>query len=141
MTSVAYVNFRGNGSESTGSIAHSKNPTECPTCGTNCGGTCEGKVNFRGNNDYDYYEPQKKKGTSTLGVVATLAGISIAGIVGLGYAHKANALSKLKDGKVKDMLSKLEPAGKKCHEWCSTVKTKGSELMDKVKNMFSSKKS
>lgn len=141
MTCINSINFRGSGSESTGSIAHNNNPTECPTCGTNCGNACEGKVSFRGSNDYDYYENSQKKKTSTLGVVATLAGITIAGIAGLGYAHKTNALNKLKDGKVKNLLAKLEPAGEKCHEWCSTVKTKSSELIDKVKNLFSSKKS
>lgn len=138
MNSVNFMTFRGNGSESTGSIAYKNNTTECPTCGTNCEGTCEGKVNFKG---YDSFENSKKKGTSTLGIIATLAGITVAGIVGLGYAHKTNALSKLNDGKVKDILSKLEPAGEKCHKWCSTVKTRSSEYADKIKNFFSGKKS
>lgn len=138
MNSVNFVNFRGSGTESTGSIAYKNNVTECPTCGTNCEGTCDGKVNFKG---YDSFESSNKKGTSTLGVISTLAGITIAGILGLGYAHKTNALSKLKDGKVKDMLSKLQPAGEKCHSWCSTIKTKGSDCIDKIKNFFSSKMS
>lgn len=139
MNSISLVNFRGSGSESTGSVAYKNNTTECPTCGTtSCEGTCEGKVNFKGN---DSFENSNKKGISTLGAMAIITGIAAASIVGLGYAHKTNALSKLKDGKMKDMLTKLEPAGKKCHEWCSTVKTKSSECVNKIKNFFSSKKS
>lgn len=139
MNSVSFVNFRGSGSESTGSVAYKDKTTECPTCGTtNCEGACEGKVNFKG---YDSFESSNKKGTSTLGVVATLAGITAAGIVGLGYAHKTNALNKLKDGTAKDMLSKLKPAGEKCYSWCSAVKTKSSDCIDNIKNFFSGKKS
>ncbi len=138
MNSVNFVNFRGSGSESAGSVAYKNNMMECPTCGKDCENTCNNKVNFKG---YDSFENSNKKGTSALGVITTLVGIAVAGIVGLGYAHKTNALSKLKDGKIKDMLSKLEPAGEKCHEWCSTAKTKGSECIDKIKNFFSTKKS
>lgn len=127
MTSINCVNFRGHGSESTGSIAHRNNPTECPTCG--------GKISFKG---YDSYE---KEGTSTLGVVAGLALLTAGVIGGLGYAHKAKAFDKLGEGWMKKTIGKLEPAGKKCHEWCSTTKTKGTELWTTIKDKFSSKKS
>lgn len=138
MTSINYVNFRGSGSESTGSVAYRNRMAECPTCGTDCDGTCENTVNFKGLDTYEHSGNKKK--TSVLGTAAILGGVAIAGIVGLGYAHKTNALSKLKDGKIKSMLSKLEPAGEKCHSWCATVKTKSSEVWNKIKNFVSSKK-
>ncbi len=128
MTSINCVSFRGHGTETTGSIAHRNNPTECPTCG--------GKVNFRGG--YDRYE---KEGPSALGVITTVALLTAGVIGGLGYAHKAEAFKKLGDGWIKKTVGKLEPAAKKCHEWCSTTKTKGTELWTKVKDKFSSKKS
>lgn len=127
MSTLNCVSFRGHGSESTGSIAHRNNPTQCPTCG--------GQVNFRGSDKYE------KNGPSAGGVILTLAGITAAGIIGLGYAHKAEVFTKLKDGWMKKTIGKLEPAGQKCHEWCTTAKTKTTELWTKVKDKFSSKKS
>ena len=124
--SVSCVNFRGHGTESTGSIAHRNNPKPCPTCGQ--------EINFRGRNDYG-----EEKGMSTGGILATVVGLTATAIIGLGYAHKAKAFDKLGEGWVKKTIGKLEPAGKKCHEWCSTAKTKGTEYWDKLKNMFSKK--
>lgn len=88
-------------------------------------------VGFKGY-DYDYYDKPKKK-TSPLLVVGGLLASAAAIIGGLGYAHKTNALSKLNDGKIKDILKKAEPAAKKCHEWCSAAKTKCMELVNKFK--------
>lgn len=133
MTGLNCVNFRGQGSETTGSIAHRNNPT-CPTCGTECS-TCSGKINFKGG--YDSYE---KEGPSALGVIGGIALLTAAVIGGLGYAHKAKAFDKLGEGWMKKTIGKLEPAGKKCYEWCMTTKTKTTELWTKVKDKFSSKK-
>ena len=129
MSGISCVSFRGHGTESTGSIAHRNQPNQCPTCG--------GSVNFRGH--YNYQE--EKKGTSTLGVIGGLAALTATAIIALGYAHKTNVLGKMKEGRVKDVLKKIEPSAQKCHEWCSTAKTKGTELWGKVKNLFGSKKS
>ncbi len=133
MTSMNCVSFHGHGSESTGSIAHKNNPTQepkqCPTCG--------GSVSFRGRNDYDSFE---KEGPSALGIIAGVALLTAGVIGGLGYAHKAKAFEKLGEGWMKKTIGKLEPAGKKCHEWCSTAKTKSTDLWTKVKDKFSSKK-
>lgn len=126
--SISCVNFRGHGTESTGSIAHRNQPAQCPTCGNG--------VNFRGHS----YAYEEKKKTSTVGIIAGLAALTAATIIGLGYTHKTGALNKLKDGKMKDLLKKLEPATEKCYGWCKTTKTKSIELWDKIKNMVSSKK-
>ena len=133
MSTINCVSFRGHGSETTGSIAHRNNPT-CPNCGTECP-TCSDKINFKGRNDT--YE---KEGPSVLGIVATAALLAVGVIGGLGYAHKAKAFDKLGEGWMKKTIGKLEPAGKKCHEWCATAKTKSTELWTKVKDIFSSKK-
>lgn len=155
MNSLSSVSFCGSGSESTGSLALRKDPEPCPTCG---------RVNFRGSGSEstgslanisnpqeqlatdtvsfkasDSY--QKDKGVSALGIVAGLVILGAATVVGLGYAHKSNAFSKMSDGKIKDFLMKGEPAAKKCHEWCSTVKTKSTNAWNKIKDFFSSKKS
>ena len=129
MYNVSCVNFRGHGSESTGSIAHRNNPApkDCPTSGDT--------INFRGRAD-----SFEKKGPSTGTVILTLAGLTAAGIIGLGYAHKVKAFDKLKDGWMKKTIGKLEPAGEKCHEWCATAKTKSTELWAKIKDKFSSNK-
>lgn len=129
MSTVNCVSFRGHGSESTGSIAHKEKPTTCPTCGR--------EIGFKGR--YDSFEKQNE-GSSMAGTVLTLAGLTAAGIVGLAYAHKTSLFSKMKEGKIRDLMMKLDPASKKCHEWCSTAKTKSTELWTKVKDKFSSKK-
>lgn len=92
----------------------------------NCSGT-----NFKGKG-YDYYDKPQKK-TSPVLTMGCVLGAAAALIVSLGYAHKTDALSKIKNGKFKDILKKAEPVTKKCHEWCSIVKTKCSELVDKLK--------
>ena len=129
MNRINSLSFYGHGSESTGSIAHRNNPTQepkqCPTCGNH--------INFWG---YDSYE---KEGSSTLGTIATVALLTAGVIGGLGYAHKAKAFEKLGEGWMKKTVGKLEPAGKKCHEWCSLAKTKGSELWTKISGFFSKK--
>ena len=88
-------------------------------------------VGFKGN-DYDYYDKPKKKTSPLLVIGGVLAGVA-AIIGGLGYAHKTNVLSKLKDGWVKNTLKKAEPVAEKCHEWCSVVKSKVTELINKFK--------
>lgn len=75
---------------------------------------------FRGN-DYPYYNAEPKKSHTGRRLAGTL--VAAAGIIaGMGYAHKTNALSKLSDGKIKDWLTKCEPAMEKCHEWCARTK-------------------
>ncbi len=119
------VNFHGNGSESTGSIAHKDKPTECPNCGT--------QLSFKGK-----YNNEDKKGVSAVGVIASLAALTAATIIGLGYAHKTGQFTKLGDNWFGQAMKKLEPAGQKCHEWCGAVKKTGLEWWGKLKG--SSKK-
>jgi len=129
--SINCVSFRGHGSETTGSVAHrnNPNPNPCPTCGK--------PINFKGS---DTFVREEKSGVSTAGVIGGLVALTAATIIGLGYAHKTNAFSKLKEGWMKDTIGKLEPASKKCHEWCTTAKTKSTECWNKIKDFFSSKK-
>ena len=124
------VNFRGHGTESTGSIANTPTSTVCSGCGK--------PVNFRGGG-YDTYE--SSNGSSLGKTVGTLAFLTLAGGLGLAYMHKAGGFAKLEKDWMKKTIGKLEPAGKKCHEWCSTAKTKGSEAWAKVKDKFGGKKS
>ena len=125
INAVNCVSFHGHGSESTGSIAHRNNPSQCPTCGS--------KISFRG------YDEPEKKGVSTGGILGGLVAVTAATIIGLGYAHKAGGFNKLGDGWMKKTIGKLEPAGKKCHEWCATIKNKSSECWTKIKGWFSPK--
>ena len=122
--SQAAINFNGFGSESTGSIANSLDPKNCPNCGDT--------VCFKGRENGD------NKTAKTLGIIAGLTLLAAGSVAGLGYATKTKAFEKLNDGNI---LKKLEPASKKCYEWCSSIKTKGNELLDKIKNFFKSKKS
>ena len=120
MSGVNCVCFRGGGTETAGSVAH-RNKPQCPTCGQG--------VSFRGRSEYDSFE---KKGPSAFGVIAGTAAVAALTIGGLAYAHKANAFGKLGEGKVKDLVKKLEPAAKKCHEWCTTAKNKSLECWNKI---------
>ena len=125
------VSFRGGG-ESAGSVAYNRNVADPQPKASEVSG-----VNFKGY-DYDYYDSPKKK-VSPVGVIAGLLVGTAAVIGGLGYAHKANVLSKLKDGKIKDLLKKLTPATEQCYEWCTTVKSKCVQTWDNIKGFFSNK--
>jgi hypothetical protein len=90
-----------------------------------------GNTNFRGNYVNSVSDTQNKKSHIPAIIIGT--GISAAAaIVGMAYAHKNNAIEKLSDGKIKDIAKKLEPAGEKCHHWCSQIKTKCEELWGKI---------
>ena len=128
---VSCVSFRSGG-ETTGSPAYtsstklrnSENPTpQIPN----------DSVNFRG---YDEYGNKKKtKAPVILGSIVAIG----AAIAGMGYAHKTNVIGKMKDGKFKDILSKVDPILEKCHKWCSAVKKFGVNSWEKIKNLFSRK--
>ncbi len=122
------ISFRSSGGETAGSISNNDlpKPNPCPTCGG---------VSFRGR---DYEE---KKGMSALGVIGTLAAVSAAAVVGLAYTHKTGIIGKMKDGKFKDLLKKIEPATEQCYKWCKIAKDKGLEYWNKFIGMFKGKKS
>lgn len=124
MNNINCVSFRGHGTESTGSLANKEKPNNCPTCGN--------PISFRGSDDRF-----EKEGTSAGKVIGGIALLTLVGIAGLGYAHKAEAFKKLGDGWMKKTIGKLEPAGQKCHEWCTKAKTKGTECWNKFKGIFS----
>lgn len=126
MSSISGVNcvsFRGHGTETTGSIAKRNQPVECPTCG---------RVNFKGSE----YGEEKKKGAKKAGVIGGLVALTAASIIGLGYAHKTKCFEKLGEGWKKTAFGWLEPAGKKCHEWCALGKRKTRLGWQTVKGWF-----
>lgn len=130
--SVSCVSFRGGG-ETTGSPAYTSN-VRLRNSQAPAPQLPNDSVNFRG---YDEYG-QKKKSKAVPIILGTIATAGLA-IVGMGYAHKTNALSKMKDGKFKDFLSKANPALEKCHDWCHSVKKFGVDSWEKVKGWFSKK--
>ena len=73
----------------------------------------------------------EKKKTSPLTYIAIAGGLGASAIAGLGYAHKKNAISKLSDGAIKDFI---EPATKKCYDWCHSLKTSAVDLKNKMFN-------
>ena len=58
---------------------------------------------------------------------------------GLGYAHKADVVGKLKDGKVKDFLKKADKITEPCHKFCSKVKEFCQKYYEKIKEFFNKK--
>jgi len=97
----------------------------------------QGPVAFRAN-DYPYYNEEPKKSKAGWVIGGTLVAAALA-VAGMGYAYKVDALSKLGDGRVKDLLTKCEPAMKKCHEWCAWTKGQYQKCVDTVKGWFSKK--
>jgi len=91
------------------------------------------KVCFKGINDH------KEKTSSVIGGFIGILGAAALVVAGLGYAHKTNAVSKLKDGKVKNFLKKSDKVTKPCHEICSKVKTFCTKYYNKIKNYFTKK--
>ena len=123
MTSINCVNFRGSGAESAGSIAHNRNLNTCPTCHTNFKGKAENK------------EGKKSSfGKWVAGLTATAA----LAVIALGYGYKP-ALNKLKDGQLKNILTKAEPWATKCRGWCDAVVTKSQEAFGKIRDFFTKK--
>ena len=89
------------------------------------------KVCFKGRDHDD--------GIPFLGSLAKLAAAAVVIIGALGYAHKANVVGKLKDGKLKDFLRKSDKITEPCHKWCSKTKEFGTKYYNKVKEFFSKK--
>lgn len=118
-----------NNPEVSGSIAYRAKNTDCPPEKPNCY-----NLNFKGRDDR--YE---EKGEKAVKVIAGLVGAAALVIGGLGIAHKKNVLSKVSNEKVKNVLSKAEPAAEKCYEWCHKIKDTGLKGWDKIKNIFKKK--
>lgn len=117
------VSFYGN--DTVGNI--STNPQvryETPVPQTPEGDT----VCFKGRSE----EKKSSIGKTILGLV-TAAAVTIGG---LAYAHKANWISKLKDGKIK---TKLGNAAETCYGWYDKSSKKAQKYYDKVKSYFQKK--
>ena len=129
MTGIAKVGFRGY--EIPADTV--KQAKQCPAGHPDCD-----QVHFRGELDEDKFEKQGtgKKVAVTVLSLATIAALLIGG-GGALHKYKGSILEKLGN---KEWLNKgfdfIEPATKKCHDWCSVVKTKGIECLDTVKGFF-----
>lgn len=89
-------------------------------------------VSFRGYNRYGEYE----KGVSTASMVFGTAAVAALAIVGLGYAQKYGAISKINNKNVKNVLNKIaEP----CYKICSKIKNLSLDCYSKVKSVFTKK--
>lgn len=78
----------------------------------------------------------EEKKSSVGKTILKLAVVAAATIGGLAYAHKANWVSKLKDGKIKTHLSK---ATETCYGWCEKTSKSAQEYYEKVKSYFQKK--
>lgn len=72
------------------------------------------------------------------GFIMTLATAALI-VGGLGYAHKADVVGKLKDGKVKDFLKKADKITEPCYKFCSKVKEFCQKYYEKIKEFFNKK--
>ena len=72
------------------------------------------------------------------GLIMTLAAAALI-VGGLGYAHKADVVGKLKDGKVKDFLKKADKITEPCYKFCSKVKEFCQKYYEKIKEFFNKK--
>lgn len=81
-------------------------------------------VNFRGRDDDE---------SSAGSTIVTLLGAAALIIGGLGYAHKAGLVGKIKNAKVQDFAEKIT---KPCHNLCSKVKNFGTDCYDKIMKIF-----
>lgn len=120
------VSFQGG--ETAGSIGKKQLTTPIRQNGTIQTPQCD-SVNFRGRED-------REQGASVGGILTAAVVLTAAVIGGLGYAHKANWVSKLKDGKFKDATIK---ATETCYNWCAKTKDTAVKYYEKVKNFFSKK--
>jgi hypothetical protein len=117
MSSINGIVFCGG--ETAGSTAYSRGMQQYSSCNTN----------FRG-----YPQTNSQKESTSIGTVIGLTTIvSAASILGLAYAHKNNTFNKIENAQIKNILQKLEPAGKQCYEWCSKIKKTGLDLWNKVR--------
>ena len=118
------------GSETSGSVA--KRNLAPQKRETISGQTCGDTVCFRGKD--------KSESAESIGkTIAGLALIACAIIGGLGYAHKTNAIGKLKDGKIKNFLEKSNKITEPCYNLCSKTKDFAVKYYNKVKDYFTKK--
>ena len=92
-------------------------------------------VSFRGG-DYPYYNSEPKKSHKGAWIAfGTLAAV-VAGIFGLGYAHKKVDINSWNDGRLKNVL---KPVLETCDKWSSAIKEKCGNGWSWVKNLVGKK--
>lgn len=112
------VGFRGKGSETSGGIAKQsidKTPEE-------------DTVSFKGHK----YEEKSSWGGKILGLLL-LAGATV---FGLGYAHKTNAVNKIKNENIKNFLKNSDKITEPCYDACCKTKDFFTKYYNKAKSHF-----
>lgn len=112
------INFRGQGAETVGSISK-RNVDTTPSKDT---------LAFKGHND--------KKESSWGGKLVGLLLLAGATVFGLGYAHKTNAVNKIKNEKIKDFLKNSNKVTEPCYNVCCKTKDFFIKYYDKAKAHF-----
>lgn len=135
------VSFRGEsagslafrGGESSGSIgiisSKQNPPIGCYTTDIFPTELVKDVVDFKGSK-------RKENANSACKTIANLVITTGILIGGLAYAHKAGWITKMSDGKFKDILTK---ASKTSYEWCTKSKDTIVNTYNKVKNYFTKK--
>ena len=85
-------------------------------------------ISFRGNS-----LKQKKENTSPLSMILGLTALTAAVVVGLGCAHKYDAVGKIKNEKLQKFLRHTDVVSEPCHKACTWVK---QNCYDKLVNLF-----
>lgn len=112
------ISFRAQGAETAGSISK-QNIDTTPAKDT---------LTFKGRDE------KKSSVAGTLFGLVLLAGATI---FGLGYAHKTNAVSKIKNEKIKDFFKNSNKITEPCYNACCKTKDFFTKYYDKAKAHFS----
>ena len=139
------ISFYGNNSDSTGSIGEKHISNSLSESTGSIGYKAFGyepipdidrtlerdTVSFHGHSDYD--NDSGSPMTTVLGVAGMA---TLAAAVGLGYAYKTNAISKVKNPKIQNWLNK---AAEPCYKLCHKTKTISKNWYDKAVNFVKKK--
>lgn len=112
------ISFRAQGAETAGSISK-QNIDTTPAKDT---------LTFKGRDDDD--------SSSFAGTLFKFTLLAAATVLGLGYAHKTNAVSKIKNEKIKDFLKNSNKITEPCYNACCKIKDFFTKYYDKAKAHF-----
>lgn len=112
------ISFRAHGAETAGSISK-QNIDTTPAKDT---------LTFKGHRNEEH--------SSFMGKLVSLALLATTTVIGLGYAHKTNAVSKIKNEKIKDFLKNSNKITEPCYNACCKTKDFFTKYYDKAKAHF-----
>lgn len=111
------ISFRAQGAETAGSISKQNIDTT----------PAKDSLAFKGRDE---------KKSSVTGTLFGLVLLAAATVLGLGYAHKTNAVSKIKNEKIKDFLKNSNKITEPCYNACCKIKDFFTKYYDKAKAHF-----